>query len=151
MRLRRSVGLALAMMIAAAPSSFADATPTPSPTPTPTPIILTTMEQYKVAMDQFRTAMSAREKVRKEINRIYIIACSAANSATKTAMRTAKTAVAKSTILAQQKTAIALATSARDAAIAAMGTAPTEPLKPVKLAEIAPLKKGKSVKPTPTP
>jgi len=102
-------------------------------------------------MDQFRTAMSAREKVRKEINRIYIIACSAANSATKTAMRTAKTAVAKSTILAQQKTAIALATSARDAAIAAMGTAPTEPLKPVKLAEIAPLKKGKSVKPTPTP
>ena len=149
MRLRRSVGLALAMMIAAAPSSFADATPTPSPSPTP--IILTTMEQYKVAMDQFRTAMSAREKVRKEINRIYIIACSAANSATKTAMRTAKTAVAKSTILAQQKTAIALATSARDAAIAAMGTAPTEPLKPVKLAEIAPLKKGKSVKPTPTP
>ena len=149
MRLRRSVGLALAMMIAAAPSSFADATPTPSPSPTP--IILTTMEQYKVAMDQFRTAMSAREKVRKEINRIYIIACSAANSVTKTAMRTAKTAVAKSTILAQQKTAIALATSARDAAIAAMGTAPTEPLKPVKLAEIAPLKKGKSVKPTPTP
>ena len=135
------------MMIAAAPSSFADATPTPSPTPR----ILTNMEQYKVAMDQFRTAMSAREQVRKEINKIYVIACFAANSVAKTAMRTAKTVVAKSTILAQQKTAIALATSARDTAIAAMGPAPTEPLKPVKLSEIAPLKKGKSVKPTPTP
>ena len=133
------------MMIAAAPSSFADATPTPSPTPR----ILTNMEQYKVAMDQFRTAMSAREQVRKEINKIYVIACFAANSVAKTAMRTAKTVVAKSTILAQQKTAIALATSARDTAIAAMGPAPTEPLKPVKLSEIAPLKKGKSVKPTP--
>lgn len=135
------------MMIAATPSSFADATPTPSPTP----IILTNMEQYKVAMDQFRTAMSAREEVRKGINRIYVIACSAANSVAKTSMRTAKTAVAKSTILAQQKTAIALATSARDTAIATMGPAPTEPLKPVKLAEMAPLKKSKSVKPTPTP
>ena len=145
--MRRSVGLTLAMMIAAAPSSFADATPTPSPTPR----ILTNMEQYKVAMDQFRTAMSAREQVRKEINKIYVIACFAANSVAKTAMRTAKTVVAKSTILAQQKTAIALATSARDTAIAAMGPAPTEPLKPVKLSEIAPLKKGKSVKPTPTP
>jgi len=31
----------------------------------------------------------------------------------------------------------------------AMGPAPIEPLKPVKLAEMAPLKKGKSVKPTP--
>ena len=102
-------------------------------------------------MDQFRTAMSAREQVRKEINKIYVIACFAANSVAKTAMRTAKTVVAKSTILAQQKTAIALATSARDTAIAAMGPAPTEPLKPVKLSEIAPLKKGKSVKPTPTP
>ena len=133
------------MMIAAAPSSFADATPTPSPTPR----ILTNMEQYKVAMDQFRTAMSAREQVRKEINKIYVIACFAANSVAKTAMRTAKTVVAKSTILAQQKTAIALATSARDTAIAAMGPAPTEPLKPVKLSEITPLKNGKSVKPTP--
>ena len=133
------------MMIAAAPSSFADATPTPSPTPR----ILTNMEQYKVAMDQFRTAMSAREQVRKEINKIYVIACFAANSVAKTAMRTAKTVVAKSTILAQQKTAIALATSARDTAIAAMGPAPTEPLKPAKLSENKPVKNGKSVKPTP--
>lgn len=145
MRLRRSVGLALAMMITAAPSSFGDATPTP------TPIALTAMEQYKVAMELYGTSMSEREKVRKEINKIYMTTCSAANSVAKTAMRTAKTAVAKSTILAQQKAAIALATSIRDAAITAMGPAPTEPHKPVKLAEMAPLKKGKSVKPTPTP
>lgn len=145
MRLRRSVGLALAMVITAAPSSFADATPTP------TPIALTAMEQYKVAMELYRTAMSSREQVRKEINRIFMTTCQAANDVAKTAMRAAKTTDAKSTILAQQKSAITTATSARDAAIAAMGPVPTQPLKPVKLAEIAPLKKGKGVKPTPTP
>jgi len=133
------------MNIIAAPSSFADATPTP------TPIAVTAMEQYKVAMNQYRTAMSAREQVRKEINKVFLSTCRVANDGAKTAMRAAKTADAKSIILTQLKAAIALATSARDAAIAAMGPAPIEPLKPAKLAEIAPLKKGKSVKPTPTP
>ena len=93
--------------------------------------------------------MNAREQIRKEINKIFIADCRVANDLAKTAMSTAKTADAKSTILVQQKTAIALATSTRDAAIAAMGPAPTEPLKPVKLSEITPLKNGKSVKPTP--
>jgi hypothetical protein len=133
------------MNIIAAPSSFADATPTP------TPIAVTVMEQYKVAMNQYRTAMSAREQVRKEINKVFMADCRTANDVAKTAMRTAKTADAKSIILAQQKTAIALATSTRDFAIAAMGPVPTEPLKPVKSAEIAPLKNGQSVKPTPKP
>ncbi len=132
------------MNIIAAPSSFADATPTP------TPIAVTVMEQYKVAMNQYRTAMSAREQVRKEINKVFMADCRTANDVAKTAMRTAKTADAKSIILAQQKTAIALATSTRDFAIAAMGPAPIEPLKPPKLSEITPLKNGKSVKPTPS-
>jgi len=132
------------MNIIAAPSSFADATPTP------TPIAVTVMEQYKVAMNQYRTAMSAREQVRKEINKVFMADCRTANDVAKTAMRTAKTADAKSIILAQQKTAIALATSSRDFAIAAMGPAPIEPLKPPKLSEITPLKNGKSVKPTPS-
>ena len=132
------------MNIITAPSSFADATPTP------TPIALTVMEQYKVAMNQYRTAMSAREQVRKEINKVFMADCRTANDVAKTAMRTAKTADAKSIILAQQKTAIALATSSRDFAIAAMGPAPIEPLKPPKLSEITPLKNGKSVKPTPS-
>ncbi|CAB4649192.1 unannotated protein [freshwater metagenome] len=131
------------MIIVTAPHSFADATPTP------TPIAVTAMEQYRVAMGQYRTAMNAREQIRKEINKIFIADCRVANDLAKTAMSTAKTADAKSTILVQQKTAIALATSTRDAAIAAMGPAPTEPLKPVKLSEITPLKNGKSVKPTP--
>jgi len=137
------VGLALAMNIINAPSSLADATPTP------TPIAMTVMEQYKVAMNQYRTAMSAREQVRKEINKVFLSTCRVANDGAKTAMRAAKTADAKSIILTQLKAAIALATSARDAAIAAMGPAPIEPLKPAKLSEITPLKNGKSVKPTP--
>ena len=143
MRLRRSVGPALAMIIITAPSSFADATPSP------TPKAVTAMEQYRVAMEQYRTAMNAREQIRKEINKIFIAGCRVANDVAKTAMRTAKTAEAKATIMAQQKATISLATSTRDAAIAAMGPAPTEPLKPVKLSEITPLKNGKSVKPTP--
>ena len=143
MRLRRSVGPALAMIIITAPSSFADATPSP------TPIAVRAMEQYRVAMEQYRTAMNAREQIRKEINKIFIAGCRVANDVAKTAMRTAKTADAKATIMAQQKATISLATSTRDAAIAAMGPAPTEPLKPVKLSEITPLKNGKSVKPTP--
>ena len=139
------MGPALAMIIITAPHSFADATPTP----TPTPIAVTVMEQYKAAMNQYRTTMGAREQVRKEINKIFITGCRTANDVAKTAMRTAKTADAKATIMAQQKATISLATSTRDAAIAAMGPAPTEPLKPVKLSEITPLKNGKSVKPTP--
>ena len=137
------MGPALAMIIITAPHSFADATPSP------TPIAITAMEQYRVAMDQYRTAMNAREQVRKEINKIFITGCRTANDVAKTAMRTAKTADAKSIVLAQLKAAIALATSARDAAIVAMGPAPIEPLKPAKLSEITPLKNGKSVKPTP--
>ena len=135
------MGLALAMNIITAPSSLADATPTP--------IALTVMEQYKVAMNQYRTIMGEREQVRKEINKIFITGCRIANDGAKTAMRAAKTADAKSIVLAQLKAAIALATSARDAAIVAMGPAPIEPLKPAKLSEITPLKNGKSVKPTP--
>ena len=129
------------MNIITAPSSLADATPTP--------IALTVMEQYKVAMNQYRTIMGEREQVRKEINKIFITGCRIANDGAKTAMRAAKTADAKSIVLAQLKAAIALATSARDAAIVAMGPAPIEPLKPAKLSEITPLKNGKSVKPTP--
>ena len=129
------------MNIITAPSSLADATPTP--------IALTVMEQYKVAMNQYRTIMGEREQVRKEINKIFITGCRTANDGAKTAMRTAKTADAKATIIAQQKATISLATSTRDAAIVAMGPAPTEPLKPAKLSEITPLKNGKSVKPTP--
>lgn len=135
------------MIVAGAPSSFADATPTPSPTP----IVLTAMKQYKVAMDQYRIAMSEREQVRKNINKSFMDAVMAANKVAKKAMGAAKTADAKSTILAQQKIAVALANAARDAAIAAMGPAPIEPIKPVNLAEIAPLEKSKKVKPSPTP
>lgn len=135
------------MIVAGAPSSFADATPTPSPTP----IVLTAMKQYKVAMDQYRIAMSEREQVRKNINKSFMDAVMAANKVAKKAMGAAKTADAKSTILAQQKIAVALANAARDAAIAAMGPAPIEPIKPVNLAEIAPLKKSKKVEPSPTP
>ncbi len=138
------MGLALAMNIIAAPFSFADATPTP------TPIAVTAMEQYKVAMNQYRTTMSEREQVRKEINKVFIADCRVANDVAKTAMRAAKTADAKSIVLAQLKAAITLATSARDAAITAIGPAPIEPLKPAKLSEITPLKNGKSVKPTPS-
>jgi hypothetical protein len=67
-------------------------------------------------------------------------------------MRKAKTAEAKTAILVQQKNAIALATSVRDAAIATMGPPPIEPVKPTKLASpINPLTRSEPTKPSKSP
>ena len=125
MRIRRSVGLALgmALLVASSPAAFAEATPSPSPSVSPL--------SYQAAMEEFHNQMDERDQNRKEINSSFMIAVAAANSAAKSAMRKAKTAEAKAAILVQQKNAIALATSARDDAIAAMGPAPIEPVKPV--------------------
>ncbi len=151
MRIRHSVGLALgmALLVASSPASFAEATPSPTPSPSVSPL------SYQAAMDEFHNQMDVRDQNRKDINSSFMIAVAAANSAAKSAMRKAKTAEAKTTILVQQKNAIALATSARDAAIAAMGPAPIEPVKPViptnPLKPSEPTKPSKSAKaPKPT-
>ena len=143
MKFRLIAGLALSvlMFIFAAPSSYADSTPSPSPSPSPSSTPLTAFEQYKLDVEIYKDQMSEREQERKEITKEFMSKVAAANSFAKTAMRTAKTADSKSAILAQQKTAVALAAAARDAAISDLGPAPLEPVKPIK---IEPLKSNKS-------
>ena len=143
MKFRLIAGLALSvlMFIFAAPSSYADSTPSPSPSPSPSSTPLTAFEQYKLDVEIYKDQMSERDQERKDITKEFMSKVAAANSFAKTAMRTAKTADAKSAILAQQKTAVALAAAARDSAISEMGPAPLEPVKPIK---IEPFKSNKS-------
>ena len=140
-RLLAGLTLSVLMFIFAAPSSYADSTPSPSPSPSPSSTPLTAFEQYKLDVEIYKDQMSERDQERKDITKEFMSKVAAANSFAKTAMRTAKTADAKSAILAQQKTAVALAAAARDSAISEMGPAPLEPVKPIK---IEPLKSNKS-------
>ena len=130
MKFRLIAGLALSALIfiSAAPASYGDATPSPSPTSTP----LTLLEQYKLDLELYKIQVSARKAVREEITKDFMAKVEAANSFAETAMRKAKTADSKSTILAQRKTAVAVAAAARDAAISNMGPAPVEPVRPSK-------------------
>ena len=162
-RLLAGLTLSVLMFIFAAPSSYADSTPSPSPSPSPSSTPLTAFEQYKLDVEIYKDQMSERDQERKDITKEFMSKVAAANSFAKTAMRTAKTADAKSAILAQQKTAVALAAAARDAAISEMGPAPLEPVRPSKLEivkssksepskspETIAAKKTKSPKPSPT-
>ena len=150
MKFRLLAGLTLSafMFTIAAPSSYADTTPSPSPTSTP----LTALEQYKLELEIFKDQMSEREQVRKDITKEFMVKVASANSTAKIAMRTAKTADSKSAILAQQKTAVALAAAIRDTAISNMGPAPVEPVKPSKPEPLKSSKaepsKSESAKPT---
>ena len=146
MRIRDSVGLALgmALLVASSPASFAEATPSPSPSVSPL--------SYQAAMEEFNNQMDERDQNRRDINSSFMIAVAVANKDAKSALRKAKTAEAKTAILVQQKAAIALATSERDAAILAMGPPPVEPVKPIKLASpINPLKQSEPSKPRKSP
>ena len=151
MKFRLIAGLALSvlMFIFAAPSSYADSTPSPSPSPSPSSTPLTAFEQYKLDVEIYKDQMSEREQERKEITKEFMSKVAAANSFAKTAMRTAKTADAKSAILAQQKTAVALAAAARDAAISDLGPAPLEPVKPIKIESLKSNKSESSKSPVP--
>ena len=142
--------LSTGMLLAASPTSFADASPTPSATPSPTSSV-TPMEEYKLARELFNIQINQRIQLRKEITKEFMLALDAAHSLAKTAMRAAKNADTKSTILAQHKSAVELAAAARDAAILAMGPPPLEPMKPNKASKIAPVAKFKPTKPSPAP
>ena len=147
MKFRLVAGLTLSILLfsLATPSSFADTTPSPSPSPSPSSTPLTALEQYRLDLEIFKDQMSEREQERKDITKEFVAQVSAANSFAKTAMRTAKTADSKAAILAQQKSAVALAAAKRDAAISDMGPAPLEPVKPSKpeLFKAEPIKPNK--------
>ncbi len=150
MKFRRCVGvlLGLSMLFAATPTALAEPTPSPSASP------LSELEQYKLALAQFRIEMNLRVQLRKEIAKAFISSVKEADSLSKSAMRTAKNDRERTLIRDQRETAIAEAMKIRDEAIEAMGVAPVEPVKPVK--PVKPViattgKKTKSSKPSPTP
>ncbi|MTA80750.1 MAG: hypothetical protein F2954_05350 [Actinobacteria bacterium] len=153
MKLRRSAALLLGLnlLVVGAPSALADSTPSPTPTPSASP--LSDLEQYKIALEQYRIDMNLREQERKEIAKTFIVAIKLADSVAKSALRSAKNDKAKIVILEQQLHAKEEAMQVRDEAITAMGQAPVEPIKPVKpiTAATASTKKGKTSKPSPTP
>jgi hypothetical protein len=151
MKFRLVAGLTLSILLfsLATPSSYADTTPSPSPSPSPSSTPLTALEQYKLELEIFKDLVSEREQERKNITKEFMAQVAAANSFAKTAMRTAKTADSKAAILAQQKSAVALAAAERDAAISDLGPAPVEPVKPIKIeplksSKLEPLKSSKS-------
>jgi len=147
MKFRRCVGvlLGLSMLFAATPTALAEPTPSPSASP------LSELEQYKLALAQFRIEMNLRVQLRKEIAKAFISSVKEADSLSKSAMRTAKNDRERTLIRDQRETAIAEAMKIRDEAIEAMGVAPVEPVKPVKPVIATTGKKTKSNKPSPTP
>ena len=151
MKLRRSAALLLGLnlLVVGAPSALADSTPSPTPTPSASP--LSDLEQYKIALEQYRIDMNLREQERKEIAKTFIVAIKLADSVAKSALRSAKTDKAIKIIRDQQQSAKDEAMLNRDEAILAMGQAPVEPTKPVKPMAAAPTKKSKTSKPSPTP
>jgi len=153
MRFGRPTIIALGVTIAlGAPlSAFADASPSPSASQSPASDFQSALTQYKSDMEQYRTLINEREQTRKIITQSFLQAVSSANSAAKAAMRSAKTADAKAAVLAQQKNAVSLASTVRDAALTDLGPVPIEPTKPVKPQEFAPTKKSKPEKSSPTP
>ena len=109
-------------------ASFGDSTP--SPIPRPTSKIQISMVVYKTALSLFKVEVKLRERNRKKINQVFILAVNEANRKAKTSMNIAKSASAKREILLQQKAAIALANSIRVASILAMGDASKLPADP---------------------
>ena len=81
-RLLTALALGLAILLATPSTSFADATSTPKPkpkptptskpTPTPTPDFESAVDQYKIAIDEFRAEMKAREQSLNKIRQKFI-------------------------------------------------------------------------------
>lgn len=134
-----AVGVAIALVNPY--SAVADAKPTPSSSPVSD--FQNALNQYKVDLQQYLILLSNREQSKKLITQEFIFAVTSANGAAQSALRTAKTADAKTAVAEQLKTSIRIASSTRDAANTALGPIPLEPIKPVKSQEIAPLKKTK--------
>lgn len=147
MRMRGTALIVISLGLLFSTSLRASAEPTPSPSPDYQML----MNQYKMDLDQYRDLVVVREKARKQINRIFMLAVETAHRDARTALKLAKTASAKNEILSKEKIAVTTASVTRDAAIAALGALPTPPVKPITPVEMAPLNKMKDKKSSPSP
>lgn len=147
MKHRRYAGilLSLTLLFVGAPSTMAHELPTPSPVPSVAP--LSELEQYKLAMEHFRSDSIVFKKIANK----FTTAVTKAQSVFDSAMRTAKSDRARTIITAQRDSFVEIAINNRDAAIEEMGGAPVMPTEPVKPVVTAIAKKTKTSKPSPTP
>lgn len=147
MKHRRCAGilLSLTLLFVGAPSAMAHELPTPSPVPSATP--LSELEQYKLAMEHFRSDSIVFKKIANK----FTTAVTKAQSVFDSAIRTAKSDRARTIITAQRDSFVEIAINNRDAAIEEMGGAPVMPTEPVKPVVTAIAKKTKTSKPSPTP
>jgi hypothetical protein len=162
----RLVLISCALLLLAPTHAFADASPSPSPSPdfqtmmkrykisvdqfqlmlTPSADIQNMQERYKVTMQQFQELQKSRELLRMQINRTFMAAVDTANRDARKAMKSARTASAKNDVITRQKTAISIASDARDLALNALGPVPTPPAKPIAQGEVTNKNKVKNKK-----
>ena len=135
MRLRPAVvTTALFIFLSAwATSQPAQADPSPTPSPSSTSdAYKSTQDLYKIDRQNFIQAMRERDIKMRVINSIFKGAIEKAYTDARIAMTSAVTPEQKNLIAANRRNAIALAITARDAAILALGPIPTPPAKPEK-------------------
>ena len=127
-----ALGLTLAFTVVALPAFGTEKPKPPKPTSKALLAKLTPMEQYRLDLQAFQTALEARRQAIDEINRAFTVAVKKAQDEFKEARATAVTADAKTAADSARKAAIAAATNARQAAMDELPPVPTPPVKPVK-------------------
>ena len=119
-------------LFAMSSSALADSLPSPSPSPSATST-RSPLEQYKVDRDNYLLALKARDIAIRTINQNFKYAIDRSAMEYRLAMQLAKNPDQKFQANNSRKSAITLAISVRDAAIALLGPEPTPPVEPLKL------------------
>lgn len=131
-----SIGLALALLTPAA--TFADTRPSAPEVQS----YKSEVDSYKQAMEVFRLELQRYEESRRSINALYKAAIDRALADSKSASDSRATQFQKRQSFTTKRSAVVVATSIRDAAMAALGQAPIPPLEPIKPEPGAKSRKG---------
>jgi hypothetical protein len=109
----------------------ADLSPSAPPTIT-TDNYKAALEQYKRDREIYMAALKDRSIKLSGINMAFKSAVDKSNIDARSALAAATTPTQKSSIMASRKSAVDLAISARDTAIAALGPIPSAPIEPIR-------------------
>ncbi len=100
------------------------------------------VDSYKQAMEVFRQELQRYEESRRSINALYKAAIERALAESKFANDSRASQLQKRQSFATKRSAVVVATSIRDAAMAALGQAPIPPMEPIKPEPGAKARKG---------
>lgn len=98
------------------------------PKPSAKMVFKNAKEKHKFELEEYKSALEARQEAREEINKAFKNAIRKATNDAKIALAAATTAEQKLTIMNSLKNARTEAVAARDAALAALGSLPTPPV-----------------------